>query len=215
VAITSTNANGAHTSSVVAEAMPPDWALLYEQHRAAMFRVAAAGLRGQRSNAAPLDMVHDAFVSVMRSPPTEVDNWEALLVLTTLRRVKDHHKRADQARTSLTTEGSEQELELMEGSTGEDIVDQVVRQANAVAVRAAFVEILGDLSTQQRDVLVRRIIEGKSVGMIAEELHTSAANVSQLLRKGLAEVVGLLQELDVGRGDIAHIRPTRRGGEGS
>src|SRR5580658_2970088 len=175
-------AGGSHKAQTmtVDKAAAPDWKRLYDEHHAAMFRVAAIGLGHARANADPLDVVHDAFASVMRKPPANVDNWEALLIKATLRRVKDHHKRADQARTSPTIEGIDGELDACGKEWSEAIADQVMRQAHAASVRAQLREILDILSPQQREVATRRIIEGESVTAIAADLSTSAANVSKL-----------------------------------
>lgn len=75
----------------------PDWSRLYEQHRPAMFRVAVAGLKAAgRSTVDALDIVNDAFYSIMKKPPDgEVDSWEGLLVKATLRKLMDRLKSAD------------------------------------------------------------------------------------------------------------------------
>jgi RNA polymerase sigma factor (sigma-70 family) len=191
------------------------WGRLYEDHRAAMLRVATAGLRGARVNADPLEIVHEAFTSLMTNPPAHVDNWQALLVRATLFRVKDHLKRADQAHSSLTTEGTDDELEACEADASEDIAEQVVRQAHAAGVRARLIEVLSGLSAQQREVARRRIFEDQAVTVMAAEMGTSWANISKLLRKALIQIVTVLQDLDVASADIDDLQRTRHKGGGS
>jgi DNA-directed RNA polymerase specialized sigma24 family protein len=73
----------------MSELPPPDWAALYQQHRDAMYRVAARALReaGRADKAG--DAVSAAMASLMKSPPANVQNWQALLVKAAKRRALD------------------------------------------------------------------------------------------------------------------------------
>lgn len=59
----------------------PDLAALYQKHRDAMYRVAAQVLGEGGIADQKVDVVHDTFMSLMASPPSEeVRNWEAFLI---------------------------------------------------------------------------------------------------------------------------------------
>lgn len=53
----------------VTEVPPPDWAALYQQHRDAMYRVAARTLRSAGREAEAGDVVMAAMESLMKKPP--------------------------------------------------------------------------------------------------------------------------------------------------
>jgi DNA-directed RNA polymerase specialized sigma24 family protein len=67
---------------MMSEVPPPDWAALYQQHRDAMYRVAARVLRGAGRADEAGDAVSAAMRSLMKSPPANVLNWQAVLVTT-------------------------------------------------------------------------------------------------------------------------------------
>jgi DNA-directed RNA polymerase specialized sigma24 family protein len=73
----------------MSEAPPPDWAALYQQHRDAMYRVAARVLRGGGRADEAGDAVSAAMESLMKSPPANVLNWQAVLVTAVKRRALD------------------------------------------------------------------------------------------------------------------------------
>lgn len=58
----------------------PDWAALYQEHRAAMHRVAATVLRETGLVDQAEDAVQKAMASLMKSSPAAVGNWEAVMV---------------------------------------------------------------------------------------------------------------------------------------
>jgi DNA-directed RNA polymerase specialized sigma24 family protein len=74
---------------MVSEVPPPDWAALYQQHRDAMYRVAARVLRGAGRADEAGDAVSAAMESLMKSPPANVLNWQAVLVTAVKRRALD------------------------------------------------------------------------------------------------------------------------------
>lgn len=191
---------------------PPNWSELYRQHQPAMYRFAAA-LLGSSRVAGPLDIVHDAFTSVMQNPPTGVDDWEALLIKVTKFRVFDHLKRADNKNTELadTTMGRGVQYDP---ASDDDVAHHVIRKAQAAAVRAQLQKILNNFSPQRRNVAELRILHSMPVTDIAAELNTSPANVSQLLRKALTDIAEQLMELDVSPTDIDSLQRARRTGGG-
>jgi RNA polymerase sigma factor (sigma-70 family) len=191
-----------------------DWAKLYSDHRGAMCAVAAASLPRWRS-ADVVDVANEAFAGVMKNPPESVDNWEALLVQATKLRAIDYMKRADVKNVLLNDDDEIYDIVSGEALEVDGVADEAIRRLNAAVVRGKLLEILGTLSPQQRDVVERRLLQSMSVGRIAEEIGTSAANVSQLLRKGLLCVAIALEGLEVNPADVDALRPRRRrGGQG-
>jgi RNA polymerase sigma factor (sigma-70 family) len=205
------------TGEVSTDAGSPDWAQLYAQlykdHRDTMYYVALDLLGSSRSTDA-MDSVHNAFASLMQNPPAVVENWEALLVSTTKRRVLDHFDLAETRKAQPAGDSFADDGYHSEAPPTDDVADQVIRRADATAVQSQLRNILATLRPQQRAVAERRILHSMSVGEIAVELSTSQANVSQLLRKALARIAEALENLDVHPADIDAVQPTRqrRGG---
>lgn len=188
-----------------------DWAKLYSDHRSAMCAVAASSLPRWRS-ADVIDVVNEAFASVMKNPPDSVDNWEAFLVRATKLRAIDYMKCADVKNVLLNDDDELYDILSSESLEVDGVADEAIRRLNAAAVRERLTDILDTLSPQQREVVERRVLHSMSVGLIAEALETSTANVSQLLRKGLMHVAEALHPLEVNPADVDALRP-RRGRE--
>jgi RNA polymerase sigma factor (sigma-70 family) len=201
------------TDDVSTDADGPDWAQLYKDHRSAMYST-ALGLLGSSRSTDAMDSVQNAFVSLMENPPAMVESWEALLVSTTKRRVLDHFDLAETRKAQLAGDSFADDGYHNEAPPTDDVADQVIRRADATAVQSQLRNILATLRPRQRDVAERRILHSMSVGEIAVELGSSQANVSQLLRKALARIAEVLENLDVHPADIDAVQPTRqrRGG---
>nr|BFE63689.1 hypothetical protein GCM10020063_082150 [Dactylosporangium thailandense] len=197
--------------------VPPDWAQIYEKHRPVMWKVAVAALHSSgRVKADALDVVNDAFISIMNNPPTAVANWEALLVTATLRRAKDRLGQAELRHTDLAPGKDDGEIDAFEPPPAEDTADVVIRQLQGAAVRARLMEAISVLPARQQEVVRLRIIDSEPIGAIATQLKTSSANVSQLLKNALRTITETLTPLDeLSPADIDRIRPARgRKGEG-
>jgi RNA polymerase sigma-70 factor (ECF subfamily) len=192
--------------------VPHDWAQLYAQHRDAMWKVAVAVLHGSdRVQADAQDVINGAFLSVMNSPPAEVDNWEAFLVRATVNKAKDHLRKAEHRHTELAPAKNDDEIDSVEPPPADDTADIVIRRLQAATVRVRFMEAIDALPERQQHVVRLRILHSESIGSIATHLQTSPANVSQLLKKALQAITETLALLDeVNADDIEHIRPTRR-----
>jgi RNA polymerase sigma-70 factor (ECF subfamily) len=76
-------------------AVPPDLGALYLRHRDAMHKVAASVLHEAGLASEAGDVVNDAIVSIIASPPTEVRNWEAFLVTAAKRKALDRIRSAE------------------------------------------------------------------------------------------------------------------------
>lgn len=69
------------------------------------------------------------------------------------------------------------------------------------------------MTARQQQVARLRLFEEKPVTVIAAELGTSPANVSQLLKNALRHIAEALTELDeVDPVDVERLRPARRRG---
>jgi len=202
------------TGDVSTDADGLEWAQLYNDHRSAMYHVALDLLGASRSTDA-MDSVQNAFVSLMQNPPAVVENWEALLVSTTKRRVLDQLDLAESRKAQPAGDSFADDGYHNKAAPTDDVADEVTRRANATAVQSQLRNILASLSPRQRGVAERRILQSMSVGEIAVELGTSQANVSQLLRKALARIAEVLENLDVHVADIDALQPTRPRGGGS
>ncbi|PWK84592.1 RNA polymerase sigma factor (sigma-70 family) [Lentzea atacamensis] len=189
-----------------------NWGQLYAEHRDAMFRVATAGLRAaRRSDIEAVDLVNEAFTSVMSNPPAEVDDWEKFLITVTVRRFRDYLKSADHRHTYLAA--GDDDAPTVEPLPAEDTAEVAIRRVRASGTRDLLLHAMGSLTTRQQEVARLLLFDGLAVGAIAAKLDTSSANISQLIKKSLARLEEVLVEFDgVETADIEQIRPTRRPG---
>src|SRR5688572_27623395 len=105
---------------------PPDWAALYQKHRDPMYRVAATVLREAGLADQAEDAVQEAMVSLMASPPQDVQNWEAVMVSAAKRRALD---RLRSAAVRHAGPGLGPEHDTGDGSDiSQDVADAVDRQ---------------------------------------------------------------------------------------
>lgn len=169
----------------------PDWAALYLRHKSAMYATARYMLKGGGVVQAD-DIVMDAMKSVMASPPTRVQNWEAFLVTVVKRRALDHFK------TSHVKHAAGRPLPDVDladplQNTAEDASEAVDRSRNA----AMALVVMHDLPEQHQVVLRRRVMEGISLAETAKLLGVSGARVSQLQKEALQIMKDRLNEKGV------------------
>ena len=120
----------------MSEVPPPDWAALYQQHRDAMYRVAARVLREAGRADEAEDAVMAAMESLMKSPPTNVQNWQAVMVTAAKRRALDLLGSAA-VRHEVATDESRRLDSAVDG-LADDVAELVDRQrAGAVVVGQA------------------------------------------------------------------------------
>ncbi|QZY27785.1 RNA polymerase sigma factor [Nocardioides coralli] len=170
------------------EVPPPDWAALYQKHREAMYRVAARTLRGAGREAEAGDVVMAAMESLMRKPPRNVKNWEAMMVKTTARRALDLMKSAE-VKHSSGVELLDQDATLP-GSLEVDIAEAVDRQRNA----AAAWDKLSILDARHRQVVWEYVAKERPRDEVAAELGVSPARVSQMATKALKQLKEVLEK---------------------
>lgn len=191
----------------------PDWAALYEEHREMMLRVAVSQLRRTgRGDTEAMDLVQDAFVSVMNSPPQSVDDWARYLAKATRNRVTDYYKQAEHAKARLAPPAEDGEPRLLDPAAAESSSEAAARRLEAEDVQHRLLTLIDAMPTQRARVLRARIFEAKDVGTIAAELGTSSPNVSKLFKRGLEEITPVLREFGVDDDVLQNLRRTRNPG---
>jgi DNA-directed RNA polymerase specialized sigma24 family protein len=119
--------------SMTGAAGQPDLAALYLLHRDAMYRMAYSVLRGAGRVSDAEDVVSDAVVSVMTSPPRKVRSWEAFLLTVVKRKALDRIKSAEVRRA-----GPALVEAVHDRADGADIVEEaleaVEREERAVLI---------------------------------------------------------------------------------
>jgi RNA polymerase sigma factor (sigma-70 family) len=161
------------------EVPPPDWAALYQKHRDAMYRVAASTLRvAGRQDEAP-DAVMAAIESLMKSPPNNVQNWEAMLVHVTKNRAKDMLGSAAARRElgGITYERDD--------PASEDVASEVAERLDRQADGAKLWDSLSILDARHRKVAWEYLAKGRPRSEVAAELEVTPARVSQIATKCL------------------------------
>lgn len=170
------------------EVPPPDWAALFQEHRDAMYRVAARTLRVAGREADAADVVMAAMESLMKKPPRTVKNWEAMMVKTTTRRALDLLKSAVVKHSSGV--GLLDHDAALPGSLEDDIAEAVDRQRHA----AAAWDKLSILDDRHRQVVWEYVAKERPRDEVAAELGVSPARVSQMATKALKQLKEALEK---------------------
>lgn len=167
----------------------PDWEALYDRHRAAMYRAAASMLARFGMVDQAWDAVNDAMESLMGGPSTDsVDNWEALMVKTAVRRAIDIGRAAAVRRDG---GGLDQLEHVADGQDFTEAVDHKIYQTQAGAV---LWDKLAILSQNERHVIREFTTKGRLRADVAGELGVSPARVSQLQKQALAKLRQAMKE---------------------
>jgi RNA polymerase sigma factor (sigma-70 family) len=161
----------------------PDIAALYLQHRDAMYRAAASVLRevGRASDAG--DAVQDAIVSILALPPSDVQNWQALLVSTAKRRALDRLRSASVRHSGGELDKSHEQTEL-----GDDLADDVASAVDSQRRAALAWESLAVLNGRHRKAVWDTVALERSRSEVAAELGVSPARVSQMVTAALKDL---------------------------
>lgn len=170
------------------EVPPPDWAALYQKHRDAMYRVAARTLRGAGRAAEAEDVVMMAMESLMKKPPRNVKNWEAMMVKATTLRALDLLKSAAVKHASGT------ELVDHDGAVPATIEDDAIEAVDRQRAAANAWDKLSLLDERHRHVAWEYVAKGRSRDEVAAELGVSPARVSQMATKALKELKEALEK---------------------
>ena len=157
----------------------PDWAALYAKHRDVMHRVAAAELRGAGLADQANDVVQQAMVSLMSSPPRDVRSWEAVMVSTAQRRARDLMRSAvvRHAGPEISTDHDERD----EDDAAEVALSAIERQRSIEIVQ----QLLTTLDERHRKVAWDYVALERARKEVAVELGVSPARVSQMATQAL------------------------------
>lgn len=142
-----------------------------------MHRVSAATLRAVGLADRANDVVHEAMVSLMSSPPSRIRNWEALMVATAQRRARDLTKSAA-VRHAGPELAPEHETEPTD-DTAEVVVTAIERQRRIEVLH----DVLAVLEPRQRKVAWEYLALGRPRAKVAEELGVTPPRVSQMAKE--------------------------------
>ncbi|MBY6413934.1 sigma-70 family RNA polymerase sigma factor [Rhodococcus sp. BP-252] len=168
---------------------PPDWAALYLKYRDSMYRVAVSVLRPFGREVEAEDVVMSAMESLMKSPPSNVQTWEALMISTTKRRALDHVRSAAVRHGSpLTPE------DQLEQADSVDVATSVAEFVDLQRSGALLWDKLSLLSEQERKVAWEYIALQRPRERLAAELEVSPARISQIAKKVTTKLREALDE---------------------
>lgn len=174
---------------------PPDWAALYLKHRASMYRVAVSVLRPFGREAEAEDVVMSAMESLMKSPPSAVEAWEALMISTAKRRALDHVRSASVRHASATTPDDHPEQ-----ADAADVAADAAEFVDVQRLSALMWDKLSLLSEQERKVAWEYIALQRPRERLAAELGVSPGRISQIAKKATTKLREALDE-DGGRNE--------------
>lgn len=152
-----------------------EWAVLYTQHRDLMYRAARQQLRSAGLADYADDVVHDAMVSLMASPPTSpVMSWPAVLVTVVKRKAIDMIRSAAVRHSAPGATLEDAADPLL------DIVDEVAAAVDAEREGAQVWDALAVLEPRERQILGRHKGLGEPRDQVAKDFGISPGRVSQI-----------------------------------
>ena len=163
----------------MSEVPPPDWAALYQQHRDAMYRVAARVLREAGRATEAEDAVAAAMESLMKSPPRNVSSWEAVLITAAKRRALDILGSAGVRHAARAEDSPSQEPGV------DELADDVVEAVDRRRAAAVAWDKLALLDARHRAVVWEYVALERSRQDVASELGVTRARVSQMAKEAL------------------------------
>jgi RNA polymerase sigma-70 factor (ECF subfamily) len=166
----------------------------YLRYGDAMHKVAASVLREAGLASQARDAVHDAMVSIMASPPDDVQNWEAFLVTAAKRKALDRIRSADVRHAGPDSVESVHDRIDDDVDIAEDVAAELDRKDRA----AVAWDCLSILDDRHRKVVWDIVALERSREEVASELGVSPARVSQIIRRALTL---LRQEMNRREGD--------------
>jgi RNA polymerase sigma factor (sigma-70 family) len=170
------------TGVAVTDVPPPNWAALYDQHKDAMYRVARSVLRPAGREAEAEDAVMAAMESLMKSPPYEVDSWEAVMVTAAKRRAVDLLRSAAARHAGPPLEPEDDRSDRLGGSgLAEDVAEQIDRERAG----AILWDKLALLDERHRIVVWEYKALGRPREEVAAELGVTPSRVSQIAIEAL------------------------------
>lgn len=168
---------------------PPDWAALYQKHRDAMYRAAARVLRAASREAEADDAVMLAMESLMKSPPSGVESWEAVMITAAKRRALDIVKSAWSKHSSGSVD-----LDSISELAGADFTDELDDEIDRQRAGALAWDALATLDLRHRQVAWEYVAKGRPRAEVAAELGVSPSRVSQLAKESLDQLRETLKE---------------------
>lgn len=172
----------------VTEVPPPDLAAMYQKHRDAMYRVAARTLRDTGRASEADDVVMMAIESLMKKPPRNVKNWEAMMVQVTKFRALDLLK------SGSVKHASGAELLDHDGASEFTVEDDVIEAVDRQRAACHAWDKLSILDERHRYVAWEFVAKQRPRGEVAAELNVSPARVSQMATKALKELKEALEK---------------------
>jgi len=172
---------------------PPDWAALYQKHRDAMYRVAATTLRSAGRQDEAEDAVMAAIESLMKSPPTDVRNWEAMLVSVT------KHRALDMLGTAAGRHEAPGLTYERGGPDSVDVAAEVSERVDRARDGGQVWESLSILDSRTRGVVWEYVAKGRQRAEVAAELGVTPARVSQIATEALKKLRAELEREGVSR----------------
>lgn len=159
-----------------------------------MHRVAATMLREVGLADEAGDVVHDAIVSIMKSPPVGVSNWEAFLVTAVKRRV------LDRIRSAAVRHGhggrragrsDDPEVGLAEDTTADltqDLAQDVAEIVDRQRRSALAWDCLSVLDDRHRTVVWQCVALERPRREVARDLCVSPGRISQMITAALEQL---------------------------
>ncbi|TFD79413.1 sigma-70 family RNA polymerase sigma factor [Cryobacterium fucosi] len=165
----------------------PDWGPLYLAHRRPMYLVALSILR--RSDLAE-DAVQNAMESLMKNPPADVVNWEAMMVNAAKLRALDIVGSAPERHHggSLAPE--------LQPESGDQTPGEAVEAIDLLRRVQKLEKAMDVLTDREGQVLVRRVLREESRDAVAADLGVSPARVSQIVTAALSKLREALVDED-------------------
>lgn len=160
-----------------------DIGAVYARYRDLMYRVAYVQLQPSGRTSEAGDVVQDVIVSLMRSRPRDVQNWEAFLVRAVKNKVLDLLRSA----AAIHDGGMLDEAygEVSDGSDfSEDVADELDRQAQA----GIAWDCLSILTQQERTVVWDVVALERPRKDVAAELDVTPPRVTQIKNQSLRKL---------------------------
>lgn len=162
-------------------AEPPDLGAIYARYRHVMYKVAASALRGAGLLSDVDDVVQDAVMSIIRTPPSyEVQNWEAFLVKAVQRKATDRIRSAPVRHAGGSLDESIHDRPE-DGDLAQDVVDELQRQEHAKLAR----ESLAILDERHQTAVWEVIALGRARADVAAQLGVTPPRISQMVKRAL------------------------------
>lgn len=177
-------------------AQPPNLGALYQEHRDTLHRVAASVLREVGLQDEKGDVIQDAIVSLLESPPKEaIRDWLPFLIRVVKNKAYDRIRAAGVRHFGRTFDIEKDDHSDDVDSSFEDFEDDI----DAVSVGAELWDALAKLDTRERHVVRELVQNGKTQAVVAIELGITRGRVAQILKQSLSK---LRIEL-AGKGEVA------------